>query len=83
MTAPENNEELTDTTGACQIIINFPGGKDTTILSCDLRFVSPTQIELAGRFLIRQANKFYLMAEMQQPQQPAIQMPPMGFKVDA
>lgn len=41
------------------IVVRFPGGLKTSYLECDLQMVDISQIELAGHFLIRQANKMY------------------------
>ena len=81
MTEP-TNEESSNPAGVCQIVINFPAGPNTTGISADLRFVDSTQIELAGRFLIRQANRMYFLAEQAQNQKNLI-APPQGFRVDA
>lgn len=87
MTTPDDNTTSdSPPVSTSQITITFPNGTDSTLLSASVAAVSPTQLELAGHFLLRQAEKFYRQAEMHEVQQQlakGILAAPQGFKVDA
>lgn len=69
------------------IKVTFPGGVHSTNLSIALSYVDPAQLELAGHFLVRQAESMYAQAAAMAQQQGkgiVIPMPgqvPQGLKV--
>lgn len=69
------------------IKITFPGGVHSTSLSIALSYVDPAQLELAGHFLVRQAESMYQQAAAMAQQQGrgiVVPMPgqiPQGLKV--
>lgn len=60
------------------IQITFPQGAHTTGLTLSTAYVDAEQLGLAGRFLIRQAEKAYRQAEQQQNQRSPIIVAPAG-----
>lgn len=60
------------------IQITFKEGPHTTGLALSTSYVDTAQIELAGRFLIRQAESLYRQAEQQQNQRNPIIRAPAG-----
>lgn len=60
------------------IQITFPNGAHTTNLEMATSYVDAAQVELAGRFLIRQAESLYRQAEQIQKQRTPIVIAPAG-----
>jgi hypothetical protein len=50
------------------IKISFPAGPHNTGITLQMAYVDTAQMEIAGRFLIRQAEAMYTMAAQQQQQ---------------
>lgn len=84
MTEPNDTEESNPATPTAQIVITFAGGPHTTGISVAMHFVDTAQLELAGHFLIRQAEKLYKDSDRQVTERitgGGIALAPPGFQV--
>lgn len=84
MTDPNESEESNPDTPVAQIIVTFTGGPHTTGISVAMHFVDTAQLELAGHFLVRSAEKLYRESDRQVTEKitaGGISLAPPGFQV--
>lgn len=74
---PEVTETPANTEAYLKII--FPRGSHTTEIQLQMAYIDAVQMEIAGRFLIRQSEKIQQAAEATQQQRIVIPQP--GLKV--